>query len=872
MPRNSTSAVVSSLIRWGLPALALCLTAPGNSFAQAPLQDSALPSPRLLTIMPMGGKAGTTVEMTFTGTDLEEPDELRFSTPGIKAEPIVPPPPPPPDPKKPAPAPDPKKPAPPSAKPVITKFKVTIAPDAPVGFHDVRLVNKWGVSNPRVFVVGDLNEVVEKEPNNDVAQAQRVDLNTTINGNIANPTDVDYFVFAGKKDQRIVVSCLSSSIDSRLHAELELYDPKGKRLAFNRFYNQGDAVLDAVVPGEGDYLVRLCSFTHTEGSPEHFYRLTIGTAPWIDAVYPPMVLPGKTSKVTVYGRNLPNGIVDASAVLEGRPLEKVEVELTAPPLANGPLSFSGHISPCTSGLDGFEYRIKNATGVSNPVFIAFALAPIVLDNGANDTAESAQVVSVPCEIAGRIEKRHDRDWYSFMAKKGEVYNIDVYGERLGYPVDLKYLLRNPTTKQDIVEQDDNPDNFSLKCFARTHDPAPYRFVVPADGIYQLLVTSTTTDSKASPREIYRVRITPDIQDFHVILMPTNNHRPDGACVLQGGSESYTVLAWRLDGFPGEITLNVEGLPKGVTCPPQVLGKNLRQSELVLSAAPDAPAWVGPVTVKASTIVNGLAIVKEVRPASITWPVQPQAQIPTISRLDRQLMLAVREKAPYSVAATIDKPVLQQGEKANLKVNLVRHWPDIKNPIQVMALQVDLPQNLIINNNQPFNIAPDKTEASLVVDAKSNLVPGTYNLFLRTQMQIPYNKDPMAKQKQPVQVVLPSMPVTLTVLPKAVGTVALAVKDPNAKLGMQVEVGVKITRQFDYAGEFKLELVLPPNFQGIIADPVTIPGGQNEAKMILKIAANAPIGQRNDFIIRAVAPLKEKFTATQEAKLTLNVVK
>jgi len=53
---------------------------------------------------------------------------------------------------------------------------VTIAPDTPLGLHDVRLVNKWGISNPRAFAVGDLPEVLEKEPNNDVNQAQRVEL------------------------------------------------------------------------------------------------------------------------------------------------------------------------------------------------------------------------------------------------------------------------------------------------------------------------------------------------------------------------------------------------------------------------------------------------------------------------------------------------------------------------------------------------------------------------------------------------------------------------------------------------------------------------------------------------------------------------
>src|SRR5713226_6909259 len=85
---------------------------------QNPLLGNNLPNPRLMTILPNGGKVGTSFEVTWTGTDLEEPQELRFSAPGIKAEPIQPPAPPPPDPKKPAPT-------PPPPPPPVTKFKVT---------------------------------------------------------------------------------------------------------------------------------------------------------------------------------------------------------------------------------------------------------------------------------------------------------------------------------------------------------------------------------------------------------------------------------------------------------------------------------------------------------------------------------------------------------------------------------------------------------------------------------------------------------------------------------------------------------------------------------------------------------------------------
>ncbi|MBI1830749.1 MAG: hypothetical protein HYR84_04780, partial [Planctomycetes bacterium] len=137
------------------------------------------PTPRLNVLTPTGGKIGSDFEMTFAGAECEEPTALIFSHPGLKGEPILLPLPPV-DPK----AKDKKEPV----RPPITKFKVAIDKSVPVGFYDVRLVNKNGVSNPRRFVVGDLTEVAEKEPNNDVEQAQKIEIGTTVTGAITAPT------------------------------------------------------------------------------------------------------------------------------------------------------------------------------------------------------------------------------------------------------------------------------------------------------------------------------------------------------------------------------------------------------------------------------------------------------------------------------------------------------------------------------------------------------------------------------------------------------------------------------------------------------------------------------------------------------------
>ena len=77
---------------------------------------------------------------------------------------------------------------------------------------------------------------------------------------------MDYYRFAGKKGQRVVVSCLASSIDSKLNAEVEVWDKGGTRLASNRNYRDNDALLDVTLPGDGDYLVRVNSFAYLLGT------------------------------------------------------------------------------------------------------------------------------------------------------------------------------------------------------------------------------------------------------------------------------------------------------------------------------------------------------------------------------------------------------------------------------------------------------------------------------------------------------------------------------------------------------------------------------------------------------------------------------
>src|SRR5206468_3941124 len=178
--------------------LALALTSAwvqGTALAQRRRpQGPALPQPNLQSVFPLGVKAGGSVEVTIRGSDLEGATTLWFDHPWLKATHVK-----------------------------GLSFKVEAAAATPAGHHDIRAVGTYGVSNPRVFVVGDRDEVNEAEPNNTPEQAKTIAVNSVVNGEIA-AADVDCFAFEGKKCQRVLLDLEAERVDSRLDATLRLLD------------------------------------------------------------------------------------------------------------------------------------------------------------------------------------------------------------------------------------------------------------------------------------------------------------------------------------------------------------------------------------------------------------------------------------------------------------------------------------------------------------------------------------------------------------------------------------------------------------------------------------------------------------------------
>jgi hypothetical protein len=553
------------------------------------------------------------------------------------------------------------------------------------------------------------------------------------------------------------------------------------------------------------------------------------------------------------------------------------------------------IDPTTALQDGFEYTFQGSNGISNTVPIYFARDRLVLKkNFGGTTPANAEPIPAPCEVAGFISRRGDSDWYAFDAKKGDQFQIELIAERVGTQADFFISVRDgKDPKRDLSgELDDDPDSLHpLGFYTRSTDPPAYKFTAPEDGKFLIMVSCRETGIMNGPQTAYRLRVSPAKPDFRAVIMPYSRHFQTGSAAWQGGCQAYDVLIHRIDGYTGFVTVTAEGLPAGVTTKPLQIAPGTRWGVLVLNAAPNAATFTGPITFKANgTAVNGTQLVRDVRPATVTWGINTQqASVPVITRLDQSMVFAVRpEKAMFSISpdpanATIKlngkdekltSPLtVKQGEKlaVPIKVNWVS--PD-KQPV---ALTVELTapngQASPVTAQIPTQPTKEKPEAVANVDVKANAPPGTYTITLKGVAQVPFAKDPMAKQKPNIPAEIFSDPIEVNVIPTSVAKLTVGTLPANKiKTGMSGELAIKVERQYDYAGEYKVKFELPKGMTGVTAQEVTIPAGKDEVKLVLKALGDAKPGAVTNATITVTAMYGGKHAVTHEAKVTFTVVK
>lgn len=715
--------------RWLSAALLLgAVVGPGMALAQ-----QFLPRPTVLSVFPAGGKAGTTVEVKIMeATELEEATGLIFNHPGIKATPVMT-------------TPDRFYPEP---RPVPNKFNVTIEASTPPGTYELRASIGAAISNARRFVVGDLPEIAEVEDNNSKEKATPIEIGQTANGLFA--TDFDYFKFSAKQGQRLTIQCAAERIDSRGDAVLALQDASGRELARNHDAIGRDPLLDFTAPADGEYLIRLneLSYATGGGSGTAPYRLTIGSGPWIDFFDPPAIPRGKASNLTLYGRNI--GGTPSDVKVGGVVLEKISVTVTPPSdSATIPAAEQFVLAPAAATVDRMIYRHPAAGGLSNPISLLLTDADPVAEVEPNDKPENAQAVVSPAEIIGRFARAGDVDSFSFEAKQGEEFWIEADSQRLGMPTDLLLVIQQFQTAADgkvsvreINTADDQLPTNNLRIYAGTTDPA-FKFTAPADGRFRILVRDQFNFSGNSPAAFYRLKIRPPRPGFRVVAIPGLAMTTDGQQVAPralsvgaGGGAELSLIAYRLEGFEGEIEVRAEGLPTGVTASPTIIGPAASMSSLLLQAAADAQASVSPLKVTATATVQGQPQTREVPAIELLFN-PPQTNNPlTPARQGPSIVLAVDNKLqmPARIEVTQTTLRMSRGGKLEIPVKFQKLKSDFNGNVQ--ASFIALPPRI---NQANVNMGSGTPEGKIALDIPQDLLPGRYTMFLRGETDLNYRR-------------------------------------------------------------------------------------------------------------------------------------
>ena len=92
--------------------------------------------------------------------------------------------------------------------------------------------------------------------------------------------------------------------------------------------------------------------------------------------------------------------------------------------------------------------------------------------------------------------------------------------------------------------------------------------------------------------------------------------------------------------------------------------------------------------------------------------------------------------------------------------------------------------------------------------------------------------------------------------------AAAVPDSGVlKRGGMMAIKVTATRRAEFTGTFKVTLELPPGITGIQAPAVDLPADQTEATLTVTAAADAPVGDLANLVIRATGDVAGRAAAT-----------
>jgi hypothetical protein len=447
---------------------------------------------------------------------------------------------------------------------------VWVAPKAVNGLHG------W----PVALAVSDLDEVVEQEPNNEPARANRVPVPGAVTGRFQESGDIDYYVFTAKKGQRLILEAQTHELGSPAEVYLVLKDAKGGQLAATN--PAQPPRLDFTAPADGDYTLGVEHLLYW-GGPAETYRITLrpyepgfslslatdrlDVPPGGTAIVPLLAARRDYAgpiEVSVAG---PAGITGQATLLNpakpppaNQPAGQLFL-IAAPDLPPGPLSLLFQGKATINGKTVVEY-VSVRTAVNQTLAnLPYPPPPLLTQIGLAVTAKP------PFTLAAKLDRpegvRGAPVPLTITATRAADFAEEIALAPVGLPPNVGAALKSIPKGQNEVKVQLNPAaNAPLGQF-------PVAF---------------TGKAKFQNRE-YSLTAAPVAL---VLTLPFEMKAgPTPLKVQQGGKAVLQVSAVRKGGYQGPIALEVRNLPANVTAAKGLIAEGQTTAELEVAAATTA---------------------------------------------------------------------------------------------------------------------------------------------------------------------------------------------------------------------------------------------------------------------------------------------
>jgi hypothetical protein len=448
---------------------------------------------------------------------------------------------------------------------------------------------------PVPLFLSDVDEAVEQEPNQEAEKANRVSVPGGVTGRLSATSDVDLFVFAAKKGQKIAIEGQTLEWNSPSILYMTVKNPKTKAdlAKSNPAVNPpADQKIDFTAPEDGDYLLEVQHLNFVGGPAEAYH---VSLRPPVSTFEVEVTLdkvdlsPGAVGvapfNINRKGYNGPLEVTLAphphlSGTVKVKAGQKAGVLLiqAKPDAPIGPTALR---ILAKANVDGKETTdLAEARGAYQKAFADLMFPPIDLlaDIGVGIKEPAPFVLTATVEPkdlipGGKAEIKVK------IEKKGDFAEEITLNPPQGLPATV------PAPKVGAIGKDAKETSIALDLTKAT------------TGEFFVLLNAKSKTASSDTIAVPLILTAP----FDLALEPAT------VDVAPGGKAKLKVTATRKGGYKGPISLELRNLPEGVTAAKAMIAQDQNAVEIEVAAAATAAGMRADVdALGAATAMNNLA--------------------------------------------------------------------------------------------------------------------------------------------------------------------------------------------------------------------------------------------------------------------------